>query len=240
MQTVLFPSLNIKLNALESKEIKMTHPIISDLEKRYTAKKYDPSKKISQQELAIIIEAMRLSPSSINSQPWKFIVIESDHAKERLHNTFANKFAFNQPHIKAASHTVLFAHNPQYSREDYAKVVDADIENGRVEPQNRENAFGAFAFVDLNTDEQGNNAQWTKAQTYIALGNAMHAAARLGIDSTPMEGVDAELIGEVFEKELDGYVCEVALVLGYHDSEEDYNAKLPKSRLSQEQVVQVL
>ena len=66
------------------------------------------------------------------------------------------------------------------------------------------------------------------------------AAARLGIDSTPMEGVDDELIGEVFEKELDGYVCEVALVLGYHDSEEDYNAKLPKSLLSQEQVVQVL
>ena len=68
----------------------------------------------------------------------------------------------------------------------------------------------------------------------------MHAAARLGIDSTPMEGVDAELISEIFEKELDGYICDVALVLGYHDSAEDYNAKLPKSRLAKEQVIQVL
>ena len=90
----------------------MTHPIINDLEKRYTAKRYDATKRVSQDDLAVIYEAMRLSPSSINSQPWKFIVIESDEAKERMHSTFANKFAFNQPHIKTASHIILFAHNP--------------------------------------------------------------------------------------------------------------------------------
>ncbi len=218
----------------------MTHPIINDLEKRYTAKRYDATKRVSQDDLAVIYEAMRLSPSSINSQPWKFIVIESDEAKERMHSTFANKFAFNQPHIKTASHIILFAHNPKYTRDDYAQVIDADIKNGRTKAENREQAFGAYAFVDMNTDEQGVNEEWTKAQIYIALGNTMHAAARLGIDSTPMEGVDAELIGEVFEKELDGYVCDVALVLGYHDSAEDYNAKLPKSRLAKEQVIQVL
>ncbi len=218
----------------------MTHPIIADLEARYTAKKYDSSKRVSEQDLAVLIEAMRLSPSSINSQPWKFIVIESDQAKERMHNTFANKFQFNQPHIKAASHTIIFAYNPHYTREDYAKVIDADIANGRTPEENREQAFGAYAFVDLNTDEAGNNATWTKAQTYIALGNTMHAAARLGIDSTPMEGVDAELIGEEFKQELGGYICDVALVIGYHDNAEDYNAKLPKSRLAQEHIINIL
>ncbi|WP_288988116.1 nitroreductase family protein [uncultured Pseudoalteromonas sp.] len=218
----------------------MTHPIIRDLESRHTAKRYDATKHISQDDLAVLYDAMRLSPSSINSQPWKFVVIESDAAKERMHTTFANKFQFNQPHIKAASHIILFAHNPQYTREDYGHVIDADIKNGRTQKENREQAFGAFAFVDLNTDEQGNNAAWTKAQTYIALGNTMHAAARLGIDTTPMEGVDAQLIGEEFASELDGYICDVALALGYHDAEEDYNAKLPKSRLSKEQVIQVL
>ena len=218
----------------------MTHPIIRDLEKRYTAKRYDATKRVPQDDLAVIYEAMRLSPSSINSQPWKFIVIESDEAKQRMHDTFANKFEFNQPHIKTASHIILFANNPKYTRENYGQVIDADINNGRTQLENREGAFGAYAFVDLNTDEEGNNAAWTKAQTYIALGNTMHTAARLGIDSTPMEGVDAELISEIFEKELDGYVCSVALVLGYHDNAEDYNAKLPKSRLPAESVIQVL
>ena len=218
----------------------MTHPIIQDLNRRYTTKKYDVSKRIAPENLAIIYEAMRLSPSSINSQPWKFIVIESAHAKARMHSTFANKFEFNQPHIHAASHIILFAYNPHYSRDDYAKVIDADIQNGRTQAQNREQAFGAFAFVDLNTDEHGNNASWTKAQTYIALGNTMHTAARLGIDSTPMEGVDAQLISEVFKDELNGYVCDVALALGYHLPEEDYNVSLPKSRLATQAVIQVL
>jgi nitroreductase/dihydropteridine reductase len=218
----------------------MTHPVIRDLENRYTAKKYDSSKRIAQADLDVIYEAMRLSASSINSQPWKFIVIESEQAKQRMYDSFANKFQFNQPHIKTASHIILFAHNPQYTRENYGKVIDTDIENKRTPPENREQAFGAFAFVDLNTDETGNNEQWTKAQTYLALGNTLHVLARLGIDSTSMEGVDSELIGSIFADELDGYVCDVALAIGYHHSEEDYNASLPKSRLATEEVIHVL
>lgn len=218
----------------------MTHSIIADLENRYTAKKYDVSKRVSSADLAVIYEAMRLSASSINSQPWKFIVIESDAAKQRMHDTFANKFQFNQPHIKSASQIILFAHNPAYTRDDYAKVVDKGIVDGRTKPEEREQAFGGFAFVDLNTAEDGDNATWTKSQTYLALGNTLHTLARLGIDSTTMEGVDSELIGEIFSEELGGYVCEVALAIGYHHSEEDYNAKLPKSRLAMEEVIQVL
>lgn len=218
----------------------MTHPIIEDLNRRYTSKRYDANKKVSAGDLSVILEAIRLSPSSINSQPWKIIVIESDSAKQRMHDTFANMFQFNQPHIKAASHTLLFAYNPNYSRNDYEKVIDADINNGRTKAENKDQAFGAFAFVDLNTDERGNNAHWTKAQTYIALGNAMHTVARLGIDSTPMEGVDKDLIAKEFADELDGYVCEVALAIGYHEPSADYNAGLPKSRLAKEDVITVL
>ena len=43
----------------------MTHPIINDLEKRYTTKRYT-TKRIPQDDLDVIYEAMRLSPSSIN------------------------------------------------------------------------------------------------------------------------------------------------------------------------------
>ncbi|GIU32171.1 NAD(P)H-dependent oxidoreductase [Shewanella sp. MBTL60-007] len=210
----------------------MTHPIIADLESRYTTKRYDASKRIPQADLDVIYQAMNLSASSINSQPWKFIVIESDEAKQRMHDTFANKFQFNQPHIKSASHIVLFAHNPKYTRDDYAKVIDKGINDGRMGAEDREQAFAAYAFVELNTDEAGNNAAWTKSQTYLALGNTLHTLARLGIDSTTMEGVDNELIGEIFKEELGGYQCDVALAMGYHHSEEDYNAALPKSRLA--------
>lgn len=218
----------------------MKNPIIADLEWRYTTKKYDPSKKVSAEDMAVLLEAMRLSASSINSQPWKFIVIESDAAKQRMDSTFANKFQFNQQHILNSSHTILFAHNPAYKRDDYEAVVDKGIADNRTKPENKEQAFGSFTFAELNTDELGNTAQWTKAQTYIALGNTLHTLARLKIDATPMEGVDSDLIGEVFAEELEGYECHLALAIGYHDKSEDYNAKLPKSRRAFDDVITVL
>ena len=99
---------------------------------------------------------------------------------------------------------------------------------------------GAYGFVELNTDETGFNGNWTKAQSYIALGNTLHTLARMGIASTSMEGVDAQLIGETFKDELDGYVCDFALALGYHKDVEDYNYGLPKARLPMEDVITVL
>ncbi|WP_220720450.1 NAD(P)H-dependent oxidoreductase [Agarivorans litoreus] len=219
----------------------MSHPIINDLNSRYTAKKYDASKRISAEDMTVIKEAIRLSASSINSQPWKFIVIESDAAKQRFHDSFANMHQFNQAHAKEASHIILFAHNPNFTKDDYRKVVDVEVSSGHL-PADMYDAMlnGGFSFAEANTDETGFNGNWTKAQTYIALGNTLHVLARLGIASTPMEGVDSALIGEIFEQELDGHVCHFALALGYHLDGEDYNYGLPKARLPEQDVITVL
>ncbi len=218
----------------------MAHQIIKDLSKRYTAKKYDEEKRISQEDMAVIKEAIRLSASSINSQPWKFIVIESDEAKQRFHSTFINMHQFNQPHAKAASHTILLAYDPKFTKEKYAKRVDAEVASGHLPADMYDTYMGAYAFAEANTDEAGFNSGWTKAQVYIALGNLLHTLARLGIDSTPMEGVDSQLISEEFKQELDGHVCDVALAIGYHKENEDYNYGLPKARLIMEDVITTL
>jgi len=209
----------------------MNHPIIDDLLWRHTAKKYDVSRKIPQKELDVLFDAMRLSASSINSQPWKFVVIESGEAKNRMSKTFAHKHQYNQAHVFDSSQIILFAYNPRYTRDNYAEVVDKGISDNRTKAEARESAFGAFTFAEFNTDEAGDTSCWTKAQTYLALGNTLHTLARLKIDSTPMEGIDIDLVNKEFKKELDGYQCDVALAIGYHHPDEDFNAKLPKSRL---------
>ena len=216
-----------------------TNPILKDLLWRHTTKKYDPTKRISDDDLAVILEALRLSPSSINSQPWKFIVLNSDDAKQRMSDTFINKYQFNQSHIFDSSQIILFAYNPSYTRENYAEVVDKSIEDGRVKPEERESAFGGFIFAELNTDKNGYTGHWTKAQLYIALGNLLHTLSRLRIDATPMEGIDTELVNREFATELDGFQCDIALAIGY-SHEEDFNAKLPKSRLSKKKVITII
>lgn len=219
----------------------MSHQIITDLNNRYTAKKYDATKRISAEDMNVIKEAIRLSASSINSQPWKFIVIESDEAKQRFHDTFANIHQFNQPHAKEASHVILFAHNPRFTKDDYKKVVDVEVTSGHLPADMYDNMLhGGFTFAESNTDESGFNGHWTKAQTYIALGNTLHVLARLGIASTPMEGVDSALIGDTFKQELDGFECDFALAMGYHLDGEDYNHGQPKARLAMDDVITVL
>jgi len=215
----------------------MTHPILEDLNWRKTAKHQDKSKRIPEEDLAVFFESLRLSASSINSQPWRFVVIESDEARERFSQTFEHKFQFNQKHAFDASQIILFAYNPRYNRDNYAEVVDKMIEDGRIEVEDREGAFGGFVFAELNTDENGDTSCWTKAQLYLAFGNALHTLARLKIAATPMEGIDTELVNSAFAAELDGYQCDVALAIGYSDAEQDFNAKLAKSRRSLESIL---
>ncbi|MDG3084889.1 NAD(P)H-dependent oxidoreductase [Vibrio hannami] len=218
----------------------MSHQIIKDLHSRYTAKKYDADKRISAEDMEVIKEALRLSASSINSQPWKFVIVESDEAKQRMHDSYANNFQFNQPHAKEASHTLLLAYDPKFTKEKFSKRVDAEVSSGHLPADMYDQFMGAYAFAEMNTDESGYNGGWTKAQVYIALGNILHVLARLGIDSTPMEGVDAAMLTELFGEELDGHVCDVALAMGYRKDAEDWNFGPPKARLAQEDVVTVV
>lgn len=51
---------------------------------RRSIKRYDPSVKISREEMTDILKEATLAPSSINMQPWRFVVIESAEGKATL------------------------------------------------------------------------------------------------------------------------------------------------------------
>ena len=76
-------------------------------QKRYATKAYR-NEKISEAKIKELAEILRLSPSSINSQPWKFAVIGDEALKADL---AAHSF-LNEQRIKEASHLiVLFAYD---------------------------------------------------------------------------------------------------------------------------------
>ena len=58
--------------------------ILEALNFRHACKEFDPSKKISEDELNIILESARLSPSSMGIEPWKFLIIENEELKKEL------------------------------------------------------------------------------------------------------------------------------------------------------------
>lgn len=50
---------------------------------RFSARKYT-DEAVSDDDLAYILECVRLAPSAVNRQPWKFVVVRSKETKEQL------------------------------------------------------------------------------------------------------------------------------------------------------------
>ena len=51
---------------------------------RYTCKHYDPTRGIAPETLGRLAEILRLSASSVNIQPWRFVFLATPKAKARL------------------------------------------------------------------------------------------------------------------------------------------------------------
>ncbi len=67
---------------------------------RQSCRKYDPEKPVEQEKLEAILEALRLSPSACNAQPYKITVCRGQAAKEvaaACQGMGMNKFASQAP-----------------------------------------------------------------------------------------------------------------------------------------------
>jgi nitroreductase/dihydropteridine reductase len=205
--------------------------LIKVLKTRYTAKVYDPSRKLSDETVSQLLASLRYSPSSVNSQPWHFIVADTDAGKERLTKALTGPFSYNAPKVRDASHVVVLCGRDTLDPAYLDTLLAQEEADGRfANPQARETLKQARSgYVGLH-EQVGDVAQWAEKQTYIAQGFLLLAAGLLGVDATPMEGFDAAALSEEFDLKRQGLTPVVLVSLGYH-ADGDFNAKLPKSRL---------
>ncbi|WP_245540370.1 nitroreductase family protein [Paracoccus zeaxanthinifaciens] len=92
-------------------------------------------------------------------------------------------------------------------------------------------------FIDLHEKQIGDGPEWMARQVYLNLGNFLLGLAAMGIDATPMEGVDTAILDREFGLTEKGYASLFVVPIGYSDPEGDYNAALPKSRLSERAII---
>ena len=208
---------------------------------RYTTKAYDPSKKIPQQQFDRLIQILRLAPSSINIQPWHFFIIENDQAKQRIAKSLVGKYAYNAPKILDSSHSILFCTKADITENHLTNLLNQDDQSGRFKDQTAKQAQqdARTGYVNFYRNEKGDIQRWAENQTFIALGQTLLAAGIEGIDATPIGGFDEQIISEELGLAEKGLIPSVLLALGYR-SEQDFNAKLPKSRLNQDDIFTVL
>ncbi|WP_313375120.1 nitroreductase family protein [Chishuiella sp.] len=190
---------------------------------RYSTKKYNPNKKVSSEQIEKLREIIRLSPSSINSQPWKFLFIENEEIKNKL----AEVSFHNTQKIKEASLLVVFTAIDDINV--FEKQLYENLSQGHIDYYNQK-----MKNKDINEIKL-----WFNNQIYISLGFFLSACADLGLDSTAMEGIEKDKYNEILN--LKGYKTIVAVAVGYRD-EEDFNQPNlnPKLRLSKEDVTEII
>ena len=75
---------------------------------RYTTKEFDTTKKISESDMEQVKNLLRMSPSSVNLQPWHFIVAETTEGKARMAKGTKGFFHFNEPKLRMRQQLYCF------------------------------------------------------------------------------------------------------------------------------------
>lgn len=213
--------------------------IMDALNKRYSTKKFDQTKKISDDKLAKIEELLQKSPSSVNVQPWHFIIATSDEGKKRIAKATVGGFKFNESKVLKSSATIIFASKYDISMEYMKHLLEVEDKDGRFEDAAaKEGQFiGREFFANVHKLDKKDQQHWIDKQLYLNLGGFLLGVAALGLDAVPMEGLDMKTLDEEFDLREKGFTSSVVVSIGYHD-ESDFNANLPKSRLPKEEIIE--
>ena len=206
--------------------------ILSALNWRYACKVFDSSRKIPAETWEALEQSLVLTPSSFGLQPWRFIVIQDPDLREQL-----VPHAWNQRQVADCSHLVVMT-TLRAMPEDH---IDANIRRMiEVRGGTPESLLGFRKMVAgfrQTGEDKGWLGDWSKQQSYIALGQFMLAAAMLGIDTCPMEGFVPTKFDEVLGLTEGPYTTAVLCPAGYRSAEDRY-ATLPKVRFDRADVIE--
>ncbi|MDA0109950.1 oxygen-insensitive NAD(P)H nitroreductase [Vibrio sp. La 4.2.2] len=207
--------------------------IADNAKNRYSTKVFDPSFKLSSQQVDAIKTLLRFSPSSVNSQPWHFIIASTDEAKQRVATATQGRYSFNAPKVLNASHVIVFCTRTEIDDNYLQLLLENEEKDGRFATPDAKlgQQNGRHYFVDMHRSDLKDAQHWMEKQVYLNVGTLLLGASTLGIDAVPIEGFDSTVLDKEFNLAAQGYRSSVIVPLGKH-SEQDFNAKLPKSRHS--------
>ncbi len=205
--------------------------LLTQLRWRYAVKKFDSTRRIPEADWRALEEALVLTPSSFGLQPWRFYVITSREIRDQL-----PAISWNQSQVRDASHVVVFAIRSPFTDEDVDRFVvrTAEVRETPVEK------LAGFRNLMVKAIDQiaraGQIEAWATFQVYIALGNFMTAAAALGIDTCPMEGILPDRYDELLGLREAGYRTVVVATAGYRAPDDKY-ALLAKVRYPTDEMI---
>lgn len=205
--------------------------LVSALNWRYATKQFDPARKIAAVDWHALEESLRLAPSSFGIQPWKFIVVETPELRAKL-----REVSWGQSQVTDASHLVVLAVKQAV---DGAHLDRYFADTAKTRGTSVESLAGFRKVIDgfvAGKAQAGQLEVWSAKQVYVAAGQFMTAAAVMGIDTCPLEGIDPAKYDEILGIAGTGWATQMGIAAGYRSAEDKY-AGTPKVRFSAAEVI---
>ncbi len=199
--------------------------LLNNLNWRYAVKKFNPDKKVAQEDVDKIIEAARMAPTSSGLQQFRVIEITNQDLKEKI-----VPIAMDQKIMSDCSHILVFASWDRYTEERIDNAYDF-ITDERGLPRGRVGSYTTQLKNLYLPQSEEENFIHTARQSYIGFALAIAQAAELKVDCTPVEGFNNEELDKLLKLEEKGLKSVTLLPLGYRDEENDWLVNMKKVRI---------
>lgn len=200
---------------------------ISIITGRRSIRKYDPSVKISKEEMTEILTEATLAPSSVNMQPWRFVIIESPEAKAKL----APIAKFNQTQVETSA--AMIAVFGDLKNFDYAEeIYGAAVERGLMPAEVKERQLAVLGahFANLPADI---NRETVMIDGGLVSMQLMLSARAHGYDTNPIGGFEKDQIAEMFGMDKERYIPVMLISIGKALDEGYASVRLPIDKIAQ-------
>jgi nitroreductase len=194
---------------------------------RRSIRQYDPLVKISKEEMEEILTKATLAPSSINLQPWRFLVIDSKEGKE----TLAPLASFNQTQVQTSSAMIAIfgdVQNFEHAEEIFSTAVERGYMPAEVKDRQMEMIKGYASTV---TPEAIKDVVLVDGGL-VAM-QLMLVARAHGYDTCPIGGFDKANIAEAFGLDKERYVPVMLVSIGKAADTGYKSVRLPIEKVAQ-------
>jgi nitroreductase len=207
----------------------MNDTIAQAFNTRAAIKTFDTSKKVSEKDVATILESARMSPTAYGLQPFRVIHVKNAEVRKQL-----QAVSFNQPQVVDAAELFVIAARTDINEAFIDEYIALVAETRGITAEQLK-GFKDMMVGDILGRFEDGRAAWAGRQAYIALGSMIETAALLGVDGCPMEGFMPPKVDQILGLEALKLTSLGYFAIGYRG--DDQMSKLKKVRVATEKFV---
>lgn len=190
---------------------------------RRSIRKFDTSVKIPREEMLEILDKTVTAPSSVNMQPWRFVLVDSEEGKDKL-KPFVS---YNSVQNETSSAMVLIFADLK-SQERAEEIYGKAVTQGKMPEEVKEKQLSSIVPMYENAPFEVMN-EIVHIDSSLAAMQLMLVARSYGYDTNAIGGYKKDGLAKAFGLDEDRHVPILIIALGKADEEGFESVRLDAS-----------